>query len=156
MSNTNTPLHFAVQNGNVEIVKTLLARGYDQNVRNADGLTPLDLAIATNNTAITQLLLEHTNKVQTVGKDGQTVPSSTGIVNKLFMLWKDVAIFLNIVAVVFLFVCYIVWIANLPADTTFYDAHIIGLTDIRTYGAVATIFIGINLAAPFLNLMSEK
>ena len=68
MSNTNTPLHLAVQNGNIEIIKTLLASGSNLDARNADGLTPLDLAITSNNTEIVQLLLEH--------KDKAKVPSS--------------------------------------------------------------------------------
>jgi len=61
---SNTPLHLAVQNGNIEIVKTLLANGCDLNACNADGLTPLDLAITTNNTEIVQLLLEHKNRAK--------------------------------------------------------------------------------------------
>ena len=68
MSNTNTPLHLAVQNGNIEIIKTLLTSGGDLDARNADGLTPLDLAITSNNKEIVQLLLEH--------KDGAKVPTS--------------------------------------------------------------------------------
>ena len=55
----NTPLHFAIQNGNIEIVKTLLAGGCNLGERNADGLTPLDLATMLNNEEIVRLLLEH-------------------------------------------------------------------------------------------------
>jgi hypothetical protein len=66
MSNTNTPLHLAIQHGNTDIVKTLLASGCDLDARNADGLTPLDLAITSNNAEIVQLLLGH--------KDGIKVP----------------------------------------------------------------------------------
>ena len=58
MPNTNTPLHIAVQNENIELIKVLLAGDCDFNVRNADGLTPLDLAIANNNEEIVRLLLE--------------------------------------------------------------------------------------------------
>jgi len=152
MSNTNTPpLHLAVQNGNIEIVKTLLARGYDLNTRNADGLTPLDLAIATNNTAITQLLLEHEDKVRTASKNGQ-IPSSTGIANKLFEQWKDGAVMTNTLAVVFLFVLYGVWSWNLPTDTTFYEANIAGLEDYRNYLQVVVLFGIANAVAPFLHL----
>ncbi len=57
MTNTNTPLHIAVQNGNAEIVKILLASDCDVNARNADGLTPLDLATMANNTEIVALLI---------------------------------------------------------------------------------------------------
>jgi len=55
----NTPLHIAIQNGNLEIVKALLADGCDIGVRNADGLTPLDLATKLNQEEIVRLLLEH-------------------------------------------------------------------------------------------------
>jgi hypothetical protein len=56
----NTSLHIAVQNGNVEIIKMLLADGCPSiHVRNAEGQTPLDLATAMNNEEIVRLLLEH-------------------------------------------------------------------------------------------------
>jgi hypothetical protein len=56
----NTPLHIAIQNGNIEIIKALLADGCETiHVRNADGQTPLDLATAMNNEEIVHLLLEH-------------------------------------------------------------------------------------------------
>jgi len=55
----NTPLHIAIQNNNIEIVKALLADGCDINERNADGLNPLDLATMLNNEEIVRLLLEH-------------------------------------------------------------------------------------------------
>lgn len=38
------PLHFAAEQGKVEILKQLLARGADPNISDAHGLTPLDLA----------------------------------------------------------------------------------------------------------------
>jgi len=55
----NTPLHIAIQNNNIDIVKALLADGCDLNERNADGLNPLDLATMLNNEEIVRLLLEH-------------------------------------------------------------------------------------------------
>jgi len=55
----NTPLHIAIQNNNIEIVKALLADGCDLNERNADGLNPLDLATMLNNEEIVRLLLEY-------------------------------------------------------------------------------------------------
>ena len=54
----NTSLHIAIQNGNIEIVKTLLADGCDLNARNAEGQTPLELATALNNEEIVRVLLE--------------------------------------------------------------------------------------------------
>jgi hypothetical protein len=59
-SNTNTSLHIAIQNGNMEIINMLLADGCESlYVRNAEGQTPLDLATAMNNEEIVHLLLEH-------------------------------------------------------------------------------------------------
>ncbi|MDR0328492.1 MAG: ankyrin repeat domain-containing protein [Planctomycetaceae bacterium] len=55
----NTPLHIAIQNGNMDIINILLSDGCDLSARNADGQTPLDLATAMNNEQIVRLLLEH-------------------------------------------------------------------------------------------------
>jgi hypothetical protein len=55
----NTPLHIAIQNGNIEIIKSLLADGCDVHARNNEGLTPLDLATTLNSEEIVHLLLEH-------------------------------------------------------------------------------------------------
>jgi len=75
MPDTNTPLHIAVQNENIELIKVLLAGSSDFNVRNADGLTPLDLAIANNNVEIVRLLLEH-GMVPTTPPPAQTSQAS--------------------------------------------------------------------------------
>jgi hypothetical protein len=56
MSNTNTSLHLAVQNGNIDIVKMLLDAGHDINAVNADGQTPLHIAVQMGHTEIVQLL----------------------------------------------------------------------------------------------------
>jgi hypothetical protein len=57
---TNTSLHIAIQNGNIEIIKMLLADGCPSlHIRNAEGQTPLDLAAAMNNEEVVRLLLEH-------------------------------------------------------------------------------------------------
>jgi|GEM_PF-2494817 len=59
-SHTNTSLHIAIQNGNMEIIKMLLADGCESlYTRNAEGQTPLDLAAAMNNEEIVRLLLEY-------------------------------------------------------------------------------------------------
>jgi hypothetical protein len=55
----NTPLHLAIQNGNIDIIKMLLADGCNLGERNAEGRTPLELATAMNNDEIVRLLLEH-------------------------------------------------------------------------------------------------
>ena len=54
----NTPLHIAIRNGNIEIVKALLADGCNLGERDADGLTPLDLATKLNHDEIVRLLLD--------------------------------------------------------------------------------------------------
>ena len=60
LMSTNTPLHIAIQNGNIDIIKSLLADGCETiHARNAEGQTPLCLATATNNEEIVRLLLEH-------------------------------------------------------------------------------------------------
>jgi len=58
MSNTNTSLHLAVQNGNIDIVKMLLDAGNDLNAVNTDDLTPLQLAIQAGHTDIAALIAE--------------------------------------------------------------------------------------------------
>ena len=60
---SNTPLHVAVQNGNIDIVKMLLDAGHDLNAVNAEGLTPLDLAVTVNNSEVVKLLLEYKGKI---------------------------------------------------------------------------------------------
>ena len=39
-----TPLHYAAENGDAEIVKILLKYGADVNAKNEHGFTPLDVA----------------------------------------------------------------------------------------------------------------
>ena len=62
MLNSNTSLHLAVQNGNIDIVKMLLEAGHSPNEVNADGLSPLGLAVQMGHTDIVTLLAERTEK----------------------------------------------------------------------------------------------
>ena len=55
--NGSTPLMFAAQNGNLEIVKLLLERGANVNAKNEIGSTVLMFADQSNNLEIIQLLL---------------------------------------------------------------------------------------------------
>ena len=92
MSNTNTSLHLAVQNGNIDIVKMLLDAGNDLNAVNAEGQTPLDLAITTNNAEIVRLLVEHKNMAKVPMPTGttNTVPNTDHLCKRLnvyFVLW---------------------------------------------------------------------
>ena len=59
MSNTDSPLHIAVKNNNVDLVKMFLERQYDVHAVNAEGLTPLQLAVQQGNTEMVALLLQH-------------------------------------------------------------------------------------------------
>ncbi len=54
-----TPLHFAVQNGNQEIVEFLISQGADINVRDGEGNTPLIMAIALEKTDTAAFLLSN-------------------------------------------------------------------------------------------------
>jgi len=58
MSNTNTSLHLAVQNGNIDIVKMLLDAGHSPDEANVEGLTSLDIAIQLGHTEIVALFSE--------------------------------------------------------------------------------------------------
>ena len=62
MPNTNLPLHTAVQNGNIEIVKMLLDAGCNPNEVNSDGLTPLHIAAQMGLTDIAALLVDKINE----------------------------------------------------------------------------------------------
>ena len=58
MSN-DSPLHIAVKNNNIDLVKMLLESQCDVHAVNAEGQTPLQLATQTGNTEMVALLLQH-------------------------------------------------------------------------------------------------
>lgn len=68
-----TPLHFAVENKNIEIVKTLLKYGADIHARTRDGKTPRHFAISKNKIQIIELLLKHGARVD-VGDNRNITP----------------------------------------------------------------------------------
>jgi ankyrin repeat protein len=57
-----TPLHAAAQNGDEEMIRTLLYGGADLNVKSNDGKTPLDLAKEAGRTKAVTLLEEGITK----------------------------------------------------------------------------------------------
>lgn len=59
MSNTDSPLHIAIRDNNIEIAKLLLASQCDIHAANAEGLTPLQLATQAGNAEMVTLLLQH-------------------------------------------------------------------------------------------------
>ncbi|MFB0555182.1 MAG: ankyrin repeat domain-containing protein [Phycisphaerae bacterium] len=52
-----TPLHFAAESGQTDIVEYLIARGADVNARNNSGQTPIDIAMNQNQKDIVKLLV---------------------------------------------------------------------------------------------------
>lgn len=59
MSNTDSPLHIAIRDNNIEIAKLLLANQCDLQAVNTEGLTPLQLATKMGNAEMVALLLQH-------------------------------------------------------------------------------------------------
>ncbi len=58
--NGKTPIREAAENGNVALAELLLARGADPNVKDTEGLTPLDVARQAGSTAVADLLTKWT------------------------------------------------------------------------------------------------
>jgi len=55
----NSALHYAVKYGHQSIVKMLLDGGAKIDIKNKESQTPMDIAVAANNTAIIELLKNH-------------------------------------------------------------------------------------------------
>lgn len=68
-----TPLHAAVETGNVEIVQYLLSRGAKINIRDFQKRTPLMMLDEDATPEMFQLLLTYGAKVKLVDKEGNTV-----------------------------------------------------------------------------------
>ncbi|XP_044739630.1 serine/threonine-protein phosphatase 6 regulatory ankyrin repeat subunit C-like [Chrysoperla carnea] len=72
-STSETPLHFAVMNGDIEIMKMLLVRRANINAQNIYGQTPLHKAIEKNDRVeIIELLLKHEADVNVKDRNDQT------------------------------------------------------------------------------------
>ena len=79
-----TPLHFATQNGQKEIVELLIADGADVNAKMNNGMTPLDCSAlippSSNKTEIVDLLSKHGGEAS--GVFGQAIKESEVNLNK--------------------------------------------------------------------------
>lgn len=71
IENTNTPLHFAVINGDIEIIVMIIDKGANINAENQYGRTPLHNAIENNRIEVTGLLLKHGADVNARDNDGK-------------------------------------------------------------------------------------
>ncbi|XP_055838337.1 ankyrin-3-like [Episyrphus balteatus] len=65
---SNTPLHFAIQNGDIEITLMLLDHAADINARNESGLSPLLIAIQEKQETIVDILLKRGAILNTCSK----------------------------------------------------------------------------------------
>lgn len=69
MSNSDSPLHIAVRNNDIDIAKIILQNQGDVHAVNAEGLTPLQVATQAGNTEMIALLLQHG-----AGRQANSVP----------------------------------------------------------------------------------
>src|SRR5262249_8343534 len=68
----NSPLFVAVQFGDPDVTRALLASGADINEKDQDGLTALDWAVVANQTDVVKALLAAGASVNTVDRFGYT------------------------------------------------------------------------------------
>jgi hypothetical protein len=69
--NGNTPLHYAVRNGHVEITRLLLENGAEVNVKSVGGFTPLHWAAWNGHVDILHLLVENGADLEVQNNDGR-------------------------------------------------------------------------------------
>ena len=69
---SETALHLAAEQGNVEVVKILLAHQANVHAKNIQGRTPLHLAAYDGKPEIIQLLLDHNASIEAKDNQGQT------------------------------------------------------------------------------------
>ncbi|KAH8726741.1 hypothetical protein GQ44DRAFT_613477, partial [Phaeosphaeriaceae sp. PMI808] len=68
----NMPLHYAVQNGHMEVVKLLLEHGAEVDSKGSEGRTPLSWAAEEGYEAVVKLLLEHGAEVDSKDNNSRT------------------------------------------------------------------------------------
>ena len=97
MSGITTPLHTAVQEGNLEAVKMLLDAGHDPNAEDAAEMTPLHLAAQFGHTEIAAVLAE---KIKTKsGTDAtatNTISTATAITISVVAATCLIALFITL------------------------------------------------------------
>lgn len=67
-----TPLHIAVQSGNLEIVNYLIDQKAFINSKDNEGNTPLHIAVLNENSELTRCLIEKKSKINSQNKNGNT------------------------------------------------------------------------------------
>lgn len=67
-----TPLHFAADNGSIEVIKLLLAKGANLMVKDVDGDTPLHWAAFAGHQDVAEQLIDADAEINTKNKKGQT------------------------------------------------------------------------------------
>jgi ankyrin repeat protein len=72
VNNGWTPLHVAVGQGNVEVVRILVKHGMDVAARTNDGWTPLHLGVLQGNVDVVRILIEHGADTTVGANDGRT------------------------------------------------------------------------------------
>lgn len=96
MSDGTTPLHWAVYNGNQELVKRLLKAGAKVNVSNDYGSSPMSEAGVVADADILQLLIKAGGDVESPTLEGQTVLMSVARTDRVdaakLLIKKDAAV----------------------------------------------------------------
>jgi hypothetical protein len=73
-----TPLHVAVESGNLNLVKLLIEKGANLDIQDRDGRTPLHMAAMSNSLDIVKLLIEKGADVNVKDRNGQ-IPLQIGL-----------------------------------------------------------------------------
>ena len=68
----NTPLHYAAQQGNMELSRILISKKADVNAQNMKGMTALHLAVAQVQRDLCSILINAGAKVDIKDRDGKT------------------------------------------------------------------------------------
>ena len=72
-SNGQTPLHFAVRMGNIEVVKLLVENGANMNTLDGDGYSPVHKAVKSDNAKIIRHFVRNEADVELKTRDGNNL-----------------------------------------------------------------------------------